>query len=70
MAYLGKLWGVSVFYQNTHSGLKLQHKGACTNHVDSKGGGGLTKFPRLSMQGGGGGWDHVYVVFFPYNFMK
>ena len=26
MAYLGKLWGGSVFYQNTHSGLKLQHK--------------------------------------------
>ena len=29
-------------------------QGSCTNHVDSKGGGGLAKCPRLSMQGGRG----------------
>ena len=43
-------------------------KGSCTNHVDSKGGGGVGKMSTFVYVGGRGGWDNVYMVFFPYNF--
>ena len=43
-------------------------KGSCTNHVDSKGGGGVGQMSTFVYVGGRGGWDNVYMVFFPYNF--
>ena len=35
-----------------------------------RGGGGVGQMSTFVYVGGRGGWDHVYVVFFPYNFTQ